>query len=129
MLTIGLNRAVTLLGEAGSRGRGKAKTLGKHPADGKAVTLRSGRYGPYLSHGRTRASVPKELPPDEVTLEQAVEILDAKAAAGGEGKARGKRKPKGKAKKGGSKPKAKPETDEDAAAAPGRRAAGGSQPS
>jgi DNA topoisomerase-3 len=58
------------------------KELGAHPADGKPVTLKSGRYGPYVQHGKLNATLPKELNPDAVTLEQAVELLAVKAASG-----------------------------------------------
>ncbi len=37
----------------------------------------SGRYGPYLERGEDRASIPDEVPPDELTIERAIEILDA----------------------------------------------------
>ncbi|MFQ5772909.1 MAG: type I DNA topoisomerase [Kiloniellaceae bacterium] len=77
--TIGLNRAVTLLAEAPARRGGAGKELGAHPADGKPITLHSGRYGPYVRHGRTIASLPKSLPADELTIEQAVELLAAQA--------------------------------------------------
>ena len=55
LLTIGLNRAVTLIDEAPKRGRAKAlRSLGNHPEDGKPVEILSGRYGPYVKHGRTK---------------------------------------------------------------------------
>src|SRR3546814_8618453 len=50
VLSVGLNRAVSLLAESKSGG---ARELGKHPADGKPVTVRKGRYGPYVKHGGT----------------------------------------------------------------------------
>ena len=58
------------------------KEIGAHPADGKPVTLKSGRYGPYVQHGKLNATLPKDMEPDTVTLEQAVELLAAKAAGG-----------------------------------------------
>ena len=57
-----------------------AKELGAHPADGKAVQLKSGRFGPYVQHGKLMASIPKERKPDEVTLVEAVALLAEKAA-------------------------------------------------
>jgi DNA topoisomerase-3 len=57
------------------------KELGAHPGDGKPVTLKSGRYGPYVQHGKLNATLPKDMNPDAVTLAQAVELLQAKAAA------------------------------------------------
>ncbi len=46
-------------------------------SEGKTVVLRVGRYGPYLERGEDRASVPDDLPPDELTVEMAVELLEA----------------------------------------------------
>jgi len=56
------------------------KALGAHPGDGKPVTLKSGRYGPYVQHGKVNATLPKDINPDAVTLEQAVTLLAAKSA-------------------------------------------------
>ncbi len=89
VLSIGLNRAVTLLAEAKSRGPA-GKPVGDHPEDGKPVTLHEGRYGPYVKHGRINATLPNGLAPDEITLERAVELLAAQAE-------------KAAAKKGGAK--------------------------
>ena len=44
---------------------------------GAEVVARVGRYGPYLARGEDRASIPEDLPPDELTLERALELLDA----------------------------------------------------
>ena len=79
VLAIGLNRAVTLIAEAPARGGNSGKPIGEHPADGKPVTLHSGRYGPYVKHGRINATLPKELEPDQITLERALELLAAQA--------------------------------------------------
>jgi DNA topoisomerase-3 len=57
------------------------KELGAHPADGKPISLKSGRYGPYVQHGKLNATLPKDMNPDGVTLEQAIELLAIKAAA------------------------------------------------
>ena len=59
-----------------------AKELGTHPGDGKPITLKSGRYGPYVQHGKLNATLPRDMNPDTVSLEQAVELLAIKAAAG-----------------------------------------------
>ena len=45
--------------------------------DGEPIVARAGQYGPYLQHGERRASVPPDLAPDELTLERALELLDA----------------------------------------------------
>ena len=80
VLTIGLNRAVTLLAEAPRRRGGTARSLGDHPKDGKPVTQGKGRYGPYVKHGRLFASIPADKDPAAVTLEEAVSYLEAQAA-------------------------------------------------
>jgi DNA topoisomerase I len=96
VLTIGLNRAVDLLAQP-AKGRGgnggNTRRLGEHPDDGKVVSAGIGRFGPYVRHGRTFASLPKDTGVEEVTLEQALALIAAKAARGGK-TARG-----GKAKK------------------------------
>ncbi len=97
VLTIGLNRAVALLAEAPARGGGTGKALGNHPTDGKPVTLHSGRWGPYVKHGRLFASLPKGADTDAATLDMAVELLAARAAKG-KAAAKPKAKPKPKAK-------------------------------
>ncbi len=95
VLTIGLNRAVSLLAEpkkGGRRGPTPLRVLGNHPADGAPVNLFSGRYGPYVSHDGVNATLPAEIEPEAVTLEQAVELLSAKS--GGKRKSLGKDKSK-----------------------------------
>src|SRR6266568_2834427 len=84
VLTIGLNRAVTLLAEAktgGRRGPELLRELGPHPAGG-TVPLYRGRYGPYVSHGGIIASLPKGADPDTFTLEAAVTLLATQRAKG-----------------------------------------------
>ena len=54
------------------------RSIGTHPADGAPVELFSGRYGPYVKHGGVNATVPDAIKPDELTLEQALELLAAK---------------------------------------------------
>jgi DNA topoisomerase-1 len=113
VLTIGLNRAVDLLAaESGGAGgeRGLLRAMGEHPVDKKPVTLNKGRFGPYVRHGSVMASLSKKQSPEDLTLEQAIELLTAKAAAG---PAKGGRFVKAKAA-----PKAKP-----AKAAPKRKSA------
>ncbi|MCU1460184.1 MAG: topoisomerase [Acidimicrobiales bacterium] len=45
--------------------------------DGHEIVVRVGRYGPYLSRAEERASIPEDMPPDELTIERAVELLEA----------------------------------------------------
>jgi DNA topoisomerase I len=49
--------------------------IGK-PADGPDVFVRVGRYSPFVEQGERKASLPEETPPDEVTLEMALKLLD-----------------------------------------------------
>jgi DNA topoisomerase-1 len=83
VLEIGANRAIDLIRtkEQGG-GRGPAvggRDVGDHPKGGKIV-LRSGRYGPYVNWGKVNANIPKDVKPDDVTLEQAIAFLDARAS-------------------------------------------------
>jgi DNA topoisomerase I len=86
VLTIGLNRAVDLLAQQGKGrgggGFGTIRELGPHPEDGKPVNISKGRFGPYIRHGGVNATIPKSVPVEEVTLQQAVEWLAAKSKNG-----------------------------------------------
>jgi DNA topoisomerase-1 len=86
VFSIGINRAVSLLAEkAASRGRRGAsviKDLGEYPELGGTVQVLSGRYGPYVKHGKVNATLPKDRDPEQVTLLEAVELLAARAAKG-----------------------------------------------
>src|SRR5205085_1815254 len=77
---IALERAVALLKEPKQFGaRGALKVLGKHPEDNQPVGLYSGRYGPYVKHGKVNATLPSEGMISTVTLEEAIELLNARA--------------------------------------------------
>ena len=87
VLEIGMNRAVALLAEAKAVGRGRAavkplRTIGNHPADEAPIELYDGRYGHYVKHGGINATVPRDLKPEELTLDQAVSLLAERAAKG-----------------------------------------------
>jgi DNA topoisomerase-1 len=85
VLNIGMNRAMALLEEAARKARPAPKVLkelGPHPKDKKAIVLYQGRFGPYLKHGQHNASLPKGRDPDELTLEEAVRLLQEKSAKG-----------------------------------------------
>ncbi len=84
---IGLERAVELLAQARAGGAAVLRTLGEHPDDKAPIEVCSGRYGPYVRHGKINATLPKDMSPNEITLEQALEMIAAKAAKGGAGKA------------------------------------------
>ena len=107
-----MNAAVTLLAEAANRGAGggraKAepiKALGAHPTSGGEIKVMPGRYGPYVTDGTTNATLPRDLKPEDVTAEQAIALIDARAAKGPPVKKKGGRK-KAPAKKAPAKKKA-----------------------
>jgi DNA topoisomerase-1 len=76
-----LDRALELLAmPKGTRGGGTSKSLGQHPKDKKPVTLHSGKFGYYVKHGRTNATIPKDAKPDDITLDIALELLAARKA-------------------------------------------------
>jgi DNA topoisomerase-1 len=79
VLEVSLEKAVELIAAKEARG-GPGKELGKHPETGEPIMLLSGRYGPYVKHKRTNASLPKGEPPDEMTLDKAVELIEKKEA-------------------------------------------------
>ena len=90
VLSIGLNRAVTVIDEAPKRTQAAPlKVLGNHPEDGKPVEVRDGRYGPYVKHARNNASVPKGEEVADLSLERGIELLVARAAKGGKAKTTG----------------------------------------
>ena len=102
VLAIGLNRAVTLIAEKALKSP-PAKQIGE--SDGKPVTVHSGRYGPYVQLGQVRATLPKDVEQETITLEKSLELIAAKAAKGP-----AKTKPAAKAKttaKATKKPAAK----------------------
>ena len=114
---IGLNRAVVLLAEkrAGKfAGRGAAtaplKDLGAHPETGEPVHVMAGRFGPYVKSGKINATLPKGSAPEDMTMEIAVPLLAARAAAapakGKKAPAAKKAAPKAAAKKPAAKKKA-----------------------
>ena len=87
---INLDRAVELLAQANS-GPAALRDLGEHPADGGKVEIYSGRYGPYVQHGKLRATLPRSQTPEALTLEDAVELLAQKAAKEAPAKTSGKK--------------------------------------
>ena len=74
------------------------KDLGEHPDGGKIEVL-SGKYGPYVSHNKVNATLPKGKEPADLSVEEAIQLLVARA----EKMAEDGPKPK----RGGAKPKAK----------------------
>ncbi|HEX9646617.1 MAG TPA: type I DNA topoisomerase [Alphaproteobacteria bacterium] len=111
VLTIGLNRAVALLAEAGGARRGstRLRVLGRHPDDDREVALYSGRYGPYVRHNSVIANLPKDADPAAVTLADALPLLAEKAAKKTKGRKRAK--PASTARKSTGKARAAAVTD------------------
>lgn len=108
VLSVGLNRAVTVLAEKqskgpGGRGRTAAalKEIGEHP-DGGAITVRDGKYGPYINWAKVNATLPKGKDPQSVTLEEALLMIAEKAGKSGTKKTAAKKAPA----KAAAKPKA-----------------------
>ncbi|NOC46498.1 MULTISPECIES: type I DNA topoisomerase [unclassified Ruegeria] len=86
---IGMNRAVELLAEKRANpGRGRRaaakplKELGEHP-DGGAMQVLDGRYGPYVKWEKVNATIPKDIKPEDVTQEMAIELVNERAAKKG----------------------------------------------
>ena len=74
VLSVGLNRAVDLL----ARKLASVRNLGPHPKDSAPITVRKGRFGPYVQHGQMVANLPRGMALEEVTAEQAVALLAEK---------------------------------------------------
>lgn len=92
--------AVKLLAQPKRQGRGSTpkllKEIGKHPTSEKEIAIRSGRYGPYVTDGEINASLRKGMDPETITMDECVELLQARAeriaADGGKKKPRKKKK-------------------------------------
>ncbi|MBU0868911.1 MAG: topoisomerase DNA-binding C4 zinc finger domain-containing protein, partial [Alphaproteobacteria bacterium] len=113
---VGMNSAVVKLAEAANRGprsagREPLKILGAHPRTEAEIKLMEGRYGVYVTDGTTNATLPKTVDKDQLTLEEAAQLIDTRAAAapakkGGKKKAAPKKaaaKKEGAAKKPAAK--------------------------
>ncbi|MDR3537724.1 MAG: type I DNA topoisomerase [Acetobacteraceae bacterium] len=90
VLALGLNRAVDLL----AKKLASVRTIGPHPKDKELVSVRKGRFGPYVQHAKTVANLPRGVSMDDITLDDAVALLADKGktlkprgAAGRKGKA------------------------------------------
>jgi DNA topoisomerase I len=90
VLALGLNRAVDLL----AKKLASVRTIGPHPGDKDLVSVRKGRFGPYVQHGKTVANLPRGVAMEDITLDEAVTLLAEKGkalkprgAAGRKGKA------------------------------------------
>ena len=111
VLEVGGNRAIDLIvakesGAGGRRGTDPGRPLGEDPASGRAVVVKPGKYGAYVTDGETNATLPRDKSAEEVTLGEALLLLAARREAGGSKKpARGRKtaSPKAAAKAGTAK--------------------------
>jgi DNA topoisomerase-1 len=81
VFTIDLEGAVALLAAAHT-GPAPLCSLGNHPTEDGQIEVFAGRYGPYVQHGKVRATLPKSIEPESLTLDEALELLTAKSAKG-----------------------------------------------
>jgi DNA topoisomerase I len=96
--TLTLEDAIALLaakasGQGGPPGSSQGRVLGDHP-DGGAISVRSGRFGPYVNHGRINATLKSGISPETITLEEAIRLIEDKAGAGPRTPKRGRAAPK-----------------------------------
>ncbi len=110
VLSIGLNHAVAVIADGmakggGRRGANTIRTVGEHP-EGGDVKILDGRFGAYIKYKKLNATLPKNADPMQMSMQDALDLLQAKAEKMGQKpkKAKAKAKPKAKAK---AKPKAK----------------------
>ncbi len=95
---VGMNAAVAKLADAANGGGRRAggreplKVLGAHPRTELELKLMEGRFGPYVTDGTTNATLPKTLAPEQLTLEEAAQLIDERAAKG-PAKKKGRRAP------------------------------------
>ena len=78
IFTIGLNRAITLIAEAkpGRISSSLIKDLGEHPEDKKPVRIMKGQYGPYIKYKSLNATIPEEKDPSEITMDEALILIE-----------------------------------------------------
>jgi DNA topoisomerase-1 len=111
VLTVGFERALELIRRKEDRNR-PLRTLGADPVSGDPVEVREGRYGPYVTDGSINASLKKDQDPEQITLEQALELIKERAADPNVKKRKPRKaaakKTAGKAAKGRAKARKKP---------------------
>jgi DNA topoisomerase-1 len=128
VFSVGINRAVSVLAEkaaakaaGGARRGGSAaalKDLGDHPDGGGKITVRDGKYGPYVNFGKVNATLPKGKEPLSVTVEDALALIAEKAGKSGGGK---KPAPRAAPKKAPAKKAAPAKPAKKAAAGGGKK--------
>lgn len=83
VLTVGLERALALLaepkkGRGGRAGKSAGRTLGAYPNGKGDITVHDGKYGAYVKYGTINATIPKTITPENITIEQAVELIETR---------------------------------------------------
>ncbi|TJZ90749.1 type I DNA topoisomerase [Paracoccus gahaiensis] len=135
VFTIGMNRAVEVLAAKQIRGgRGAAaaplREMGEHP-DGGPIQVMGGKYGPYVKWAKVNATLPRDVTPEDLTVDQALELIAAKAAKspGKSAKKPAAKKPAAAAKKPATKKAApKAATKKPAAKKPAAKRASAKAP-
>ena len=90
-LDVSVEKSIELLANRNKRSS-ELRTLGDHPETGESLVVKDGRYGPYISDGKVNASLKGDLTPDNITLEQAVELMNQKRVAPKKKRTRKKKK-------------------------------------
>ncbi|PUB24064.1 DNA topoisomerase I [Promicromonospora sp. AC04] len=86
MFTVTLDEALEIYKQP-KRGRGRTATpplreLGDDPTSGKPIQVKDGRFGPYVTDGETNRTLPRDVTPESITAERAIELLAEKRAQG-----------------------------------------------
>ncbi|MFL3006941.1 MAG: type I DNA topoisomerase [Candidatus Neomarinimicrobiota bacterium] len=76
-LDIGLSKAIELLKNRNKKSS-DLRNIGAHPETGEDLVIKDGRYGPYISDGKVNVALKSDLTPEEITLEQAVDLINQK---------------------------------------------------
>ncbi len=94
IFSIGLNRAIILIAEAkpGRISSSMIKDLGEHPEDKKPVRVMKGQYGPYIKYKSINATIPEEKDPTELTMEEALILIEKRKEYDKNKKSKGKKK-------------------------------------
>ena len=90
-LDVSVEKSVELLANRNKRSS-ELRTLGDHPETGESMVVKDGRYGPYISDGKVNAALKGDLTPDNITLEQAVELINQRRVAPKKKRTRKKKK-------------------------------------
>ena len=90
-LDIDVEKSVELLASRNKKSA-ELRSLGEHPETGETLSVKDGRYGPYISDGKVNASLKNEHDPNTISLETAIELINAKRTAPKRARKRKKRK-------------------------------------